>query len=280
MARETPFSHPRASRSSRPRSSTCAASAGARWPRASRRRASSATSPRTPSTTTPRTSRRCSRSRSPTSRRSCASARVIDEKNVDTDVGRRRRDRPREGPEDRQVRQVQDRRLRRGQPVGEQALQRVAGRQGPDRPQARRDRRPCRSPAVRPASSRSPRSSARPRRPAGVGPTAVGCAPWTTAAGEARAPARSRGSTRSRTRSTASTPIAEVHAAHDELEAGEETDAAYRVAGRLTGRRGHGRRGLPRRGRPLGQASRCTRKRDVLGEELVRAAAPRSTSAT
>jgi lysyl-tRNA synthetase, class II len=36
------------------------------------------------------------------------------------------------------------------------------------------------------------------------------------------------------------TPIQEVHAAHDGLEAGEETDAAYRLAGRLTARRGHG----------------------------------------
>jgi lysyl-tRNA synthetase, class II len=36
------------------------------------------------------------------------------------------------------------------------------------------------------------------------------------------------------------TPIAEVHAAHDDLEPGEETDAAYRVAGRMTARRGHG----------------------------------------
>jgi lysyl-tRNA synthetase class 2 len=35
-------------------------------------------------------------------------------------------------------------------------------------------------------------------------------------------------------------PVQEVHAAHDDLEAGEETDAAYRLAGRLTARRGHG----------------------------------------
>ena len=35
-------------------------------------------------------------------------------------------------------------------------------------------------------------------------------------------------------------PIADVHAAHDDLEAGEETDAAYRIAGRMTARRGHG----------------------------------------
>jgi lysyl-tRNA synthetase class 2 len=35
-------------------------------------------------------------------------------------------------------------------------------------------------------------------------------------------------------------PIGKVHAAHDCLEAGEETDAAYRLAGRMTARRGHG----------------------------------------
>jgi lysyl-tRNA synthetase, class II len=35
-------------------------------------------------------------------------------------------------------------------------------------------------------------------------------------------------------------PIQEVHAAHDGLESGEETDAAYRLAGRLAARRGHG----------------------------------------
>ena len=48
--------------------------------------------------------------------------------------------RPRQGREDRQVAEVHDRRLGRGQPAGEQALQRVAGRQGADRPQAQRDR--------------------------------------------------------------------------------------------------------------------------------------------
>ena len=69
---ERQSSHQKALKSSRPRSITSRPIAGARSPSASRRLASSATSPRTPSTTTPRTSRRCSRSRSPTSRRSCA----------------------------------------------------------------------------------------------------------------------------------------------------------------------------------------------------------------
>ena len=37
------------------------------------------------------------------------------------------------------------------------------------------------------------------------------------------------------------TEIAAVHADHDGLEAGEETDAAYRVGGRIVARRGHGK---------------------------------------
>ncbi len=62
------------------------------------------------------------------------------------------------------------------------------------------------------------------------------------------------------------TPIADVHAAHDGLADGEETDAEYRVAGRLTGRRGHGGAAFldvqDRSGKLQIHA-----KRDVLGEE-------------
>jgi lysyl-tRNA synthetase, class II len=61
-------------------------------------------------------------------------------------------------------------------------------------------------------------------------------------------------------------PIAEVRAAHADLEPGEETDAAYRVAGRLTARRGHGGAAfldlVDRSGRIQVHA-----RRDVLGEE-------------
>ena len=53
---------------------------------------------------------------------------------------------------------------------------------------------------------------------------------------------------------------------HDDLEAGEETDAAYRVAGRMTARRGHGGAAfidvVDRSGKLQVQA-----KRDVLGGE-------------
>ena len=62
------------------------------------------------------------------------------------------------------------------------------------------------------------------------------------------------------------TPIAVVHAAHDALADGEETDAEYRVAGRLTARRGHGGAAFldvqDRSGKLQIHA-----KRDVLGEE-------------
>jgi lysyl-tRNA synthetase class 2 len=62
------------------------------------------------------------------------------------------------------------------------------------------------------------------------------------------------------------TPIAVVHAAHDGLADGEETDAEYRIAGRLTGRRGHGGAAFldlqDRSGKLQIHA-----KRDVLGEE-------------
>ena len=60
--------------------------------------------------------------------------------------------------------------------------------------------------------------------------------------------------------------VSDVHSAHDALEAGEETDSAYRIAGRLGGRRGHGGAAfldvVDRSGKLQVQA-----KRDVLGEQ-------------
>jgi lysyl-tRNA synthetase class 2 len=62
------------------------------------------------------------------------------------------------------------------------------------------------------------------------------------------------------------TPIAGVHKAHEDLHDGVETDSAYRVAGRLTARRGHGGAAfldlVDRSGKLQIHA-----KRDVLGEE-------------
>jgi lysyl-tRNA synthetase class 2 len=61
-------------------------------------------------------------------------------------------------------------------------------------------------------------------------------------------------------------PAAEIHAAHDGLADGEETDSAYRAAGRMTARRGHGGAAfidlVDRSGKLQLQA-----KRDVLGGE-------------
>jgi lysyl-tRNA synthetase, class II len=61
-------------------------------------------------------------------------------------------------------------------------------------------------------------------------------------------------------------PIARVHEEHAELEAGQETDAAYRLAGRLAARRGHGKAAfldlVDRSGRIQLHA-----RLDVLGEE-------------
>ncbi len=62
------------------------------------------------------------------------------------------------------------------------------------------------------------------------------------------------------------TPIEQIHATHDSLEAGEETEQGYRVAGRLTARRGHGKAAFldltDRSGRIQLHA-----RRDVIGDE-------------
>jgi lysyl-tRNA synthetase class 2 len=62
------------------------------------------------------------------------------------------------------------------------------------------------------------------------------------------------------------TPIAEVRAAHEELAAGEETDARYRVAGRLVARRGHGKSAFLDLTDGSGRIQLHSRA-DVLGEE-------------
>jgi lysyl-tRNA synthetase, class II len=61
-------------------------------------------------------------------------------------------------------------------------------------------------------------------------------------------------------------PVASIHAAHPDLEDGEETDVAYRVGGRLSARRGHGGAAfidvVDRSGRIQVHA-----RKDVLGDE-------------
>ena len=239
MAPETPFSHPRGSRSSRSRSSTCAASAGARWPQRikearefgdisenseyddakneqamlekqiadleeqapqrPRDRREVMSTPTWSASARPSTSR----TRRPTSRRSSRSSA-----------------RPRPTP-----------------PT--QALERVAGRQGAARPQARRDRDGRRARAAPRASSRSPRSSASiarrvrrgvPRVRSATRPTAGRSSNACARDGHRSLPARLRRRHADR----------RVHAAHDGLERRRGDRAAYRVAGRLAARRGHG----------------------------------------
>jgi lysyl-tRNA synthetase class 2 len=62
------------------------------------------------------------------------------------------------------------------------------------------------------------------------------------------------------------TDIAEVRAAHEGLEPGEETEARYRVAGRLIARRGHGKAAFLDLRDRTGQIQLHSRA-DVLGEE-------------
>jgi lysyl-tRNA synthetase, class II len=62
------------------------------------------------------------------------------------------------------------------------------------------------------------------------------------------------------------TPIADVHASHDDLAPGEETEQQYRVAGRLTARRGMGKAAFLDLGDRSGRIQLHAR-RDVLGDE-------------
>ena len=95
-------------------------------------------------------------------------ATVIDEGAISLRRGRLRLDRARQGPENRRLAEIPDRRLDRGQPGGAQALQRVADRQGA--PRARSGTTSSRSscPAARRKNSKSPRSSS-PDGPLGSG---------------------------------------------------------------------------------------------------------------
>jgi lysyl-tRNA synthetase, class II len=60
--------------------------------------------------------------------------------------------------------------------------------------------------------------------------------------------------------------IAQVHGAHDDLDAGAETDSSYRVAGRLHARRGHGRAAFIDLDDRSGRIQLHSRA-DVLGDE-------------
>src|SRR5215207_2019444 len=62
------------------------------------------------------------------------------------------------------------------------------------------------------------------------------------------------------------TDIGEVRAGHDDLEPGEETNARYRVAGRMMARRGHGKAAFLDLRDRSGQIQLHLRA-DVLGED-------------
>ena len=186
------------------------------------------------------------------------SASVIDAVRARQRRRARRLARQRQGRGLGQVAAVHDRRLHRGRPGREPALQRVARRQGAARPQAQRRGRRCSCPAARPASSRSPRSTSRRARERA-----------TTAASELLA-ARRRKLDALRDEGIEPfphafpgvQPIAEVKAPHESLEAGEETDVARarRRPPRRAPRPGQG--GVPRPRRPLGPhaAARARRR--------------------
>src|SRR3954469_13387796 len=149
---------------------------------------------------------------------------------------RRRHDRPRQGPEDRQVPAVHDRRFRRGESRGEQALERVAGGPRADGPQAQRPR------VGAGAQGPGPQAQDHEDRPRPVEPRLVDEPSDLLAARRAKL---------ERLRAEGIDPFphsypgvvsaASVAEAHAELGEGEETDARYRVAGRLAARRGQGK---------------------------------------
>src|SRR3954470_18992934 len=132
-----------------------------------------------------------------------------------------------------QVAEVHDRRLDRGEPGREQALQRVPRGQGPRRPQAqRRGQRPAaqrQGPQAQDHQDRSrvvadeqPSELLAVRRRKLEALREEGIEPFPHAFPGVRS-------------------IAEVKAPHEDLPAGEETDDRVRVAGRLAARRGQGK---------------------------------------
>ncbi len=177
----------------------------------------------------------------------------------------RRDDRPRQGREDRQVAEVHDRRLLRGQPGPELKLlptsRRSAARCWAQRTRSSR----CRCPRARPqAQDHQDR-----RRPLG---SAARWADETTDLLATRRASSTRcarpGIDPSRTATRGSSPSRTIHAAHADLPDGEDTEATYRVAGRLAARRGPGQDGFSTSSTLVDRSGRLQlqAKLDVLGE--------------
>ena len=199
------------------------------------------------------------------------SASVIDATELSNDVVRVGSRRQRQGRGLRQVAPVHDRRLDRGQPGREPALQRVAGRQGAARQQAQR--RSSRAAAERQGPQAQDHQD---RRREGVsdesssssatrGASSPRCA--TRASSRSRTPSRAwRRSLRSRRRTRGSRPARRPTSARG-------SPAGWpRAAARA-------RRRSSTSSTARGGCS-CTRARDVLGAGVARPAASRSTSAT
>src|SRR4051794_24540930 len=163
-----------------------------------------------------------------------------------------RLDGPRQGPEDREVGEVQDRRLSRGEPERDEALERVARRQGAARQEAQRR-------GLRPG----------PARPAAQAQDHEDRALTTDPQDDRRAKLerlRAEGVEPFPHSFPGVVPVSTVRSSHPELPAGEETEAHYRVAGRIAARRGHGKASfidlVDRSGRMQLHA-----RADALGEE-------------
>src|SRR6185295_3141646 len=150
--------------------------------------------------------------------------------------------------------------LGRGQPEGEQALQRVAGGPRADRPQAQRRRV-----GAGPARAGSQAEDHEDRRRA-VSSRAMAADELLATRREKLERLRAAGVDPYPHAYPGVVPIAAVHAAHASLPAGEDSDQRYRVAGRLHARRGQGKMAFldldDRSGRIQLQA-----KADVLGPD-------------
>src|SRR3954451_10527973 len=165
-----------------------------------------------------------------------------------------------QGREDRQVAEVHDRRLGRGEPEGEQALQRVAGRPRAARPQAQRRR--LRAGPARPRAQAQDHQDR--RRP--VTSRAMAADELLATRREKLERLRAHGVEPFPHAYPGVAPVATVHAAHASLPAGEDSDRRYRGRGRIHARRCQGKMAIldldDRSGRIQLQA-----KADVLGPE-------------
>src|SRR5829696_801907 len=141
----------------------------------------------------------------------------------------------------RQDAEVHDRGLHRGEPVREQALERVAGREGPAGPQEGRQRQGAaaqrQEPRAEDHQDRRRMSEGSASAPAGGGGEAEILAARRRKLDELRG----AGVDPFPHEFPGVVPIAQAREGHDDLEPGGETEARVRVAGRLAAKRGQGK---------------------------------------